>query len=253
MFFIKPGKPTKLKEKAYLSASMILGLLLSVLAHSFIEINYLNWLSSRGSVATFYGACALPPLLQISLPIFGVLGGLILGRSWWRSIYADKKSLTLTLIVIGTAIILVAAAMICLRVFEKQNQEHKVQTQANTTIDLYDGKCEPADMIRVSEPGPNQLISSPVTIKGEACGSWFFEASFPVFLVDWDGRIIAQGIAQAKGDWMTTEFVPFEAKLEFSVAKDIYSRNGTLILKKDNPSGLPANDAAIEVPVVFAN
>ena len=120
------------------------------------------------------------------------------------------------------------------------------------TSDFYNGTCEPVDMIKVSEPGPNQLISSPLTIKGEARGSWFFEASFPVFLVDWDGLIIAQGIAQAQGDWMTTELVPFEAKLEFSVAKDIYSRNGTIILKKDNPSGLPANDAAIEVPVVFS-
>jgi hypothetical protein len=107
------------------------------------------------------------------------------------------------------------------------------------------------DLIKVTNLQPNQKISSPLTIKGEARGQWFFEASFPVVLVDWDGRIIAEGIAQAKGDWMTTEFVPFEAVLNFTIDKDIYSRNGAIILRKDNPSGLPEHDDALEIPVVF--
>ena len=94
-----------------------------------------------------------------------------------------------------------------------------------------------------------QKISSPLKISGEVRGNWFFEASFPVFVVDWDGRIIAQGVAQAKSSWMTTDFVPFEATLQFT--KPAYGKNGAIILKKDNPSGLPANDAAYEIPVVF--
>lgn len=94
----------------------------------------------------------------------------------------------------------------------------------------------------------NQEISSPLKITGEARG-WYFEGSFPVMLTDWDGRIIAQGVAIAKGEWMTTEFVPFEASLEFN--KPEYKNNGFLILKKDNPSGLPQNDAAYEIPVKY--
>jgi hypothetical protein len=112
-------------------------------------------------------------------------------------------------------------------------------------------EIEKANFIRISSPRPNQLIHSPLTITGEARGSWFFEASFPVTLVNWDGLIIAQGIAQAKGDWMTTEFVPFEATLTFTVDKDVYSNRGALILKKDNPSGLPEHDDALEIPIVF--
>ncbi|GEM_PF-687409 len=110
---------------------------------------------------------------------------------------------------------------------------------------------EKIDLIRISTPRPNQTISSPLTITGEARGNWFFEASFPVVLTDWDGKIIAQGIAQAKSEWMTTDFVPFEATLTFTVDKNAYSNKGSLILKKDNPSGLPQKDDALEIPIVF--
>jgi|GEM_PF-2301925 len=95
---------------------------------------------------------------------------------------------------------------------------------------------------------PGDEISSPLVLTGEASG-WYFEGSFPVFLVNWDGLIIAQGIAKAKGDWMTTEFVPFEATLIFT--KPDYKDNGALIFKKDNPSGLPQNDDALEFSIIF--
>lgn len=108
------------------------------------------------------------------------------------------------------------------------------------------------ELIQLASPRPGQSISSPLIVQGKARGSWFFEASFPVVLIDWDGKIIAHSIAQAKGDWMTTEFVPFETTLTFTVDKDVYSDAGTLILRKDNPSGLPEHDDALEIPIVFA-
>lgn len=113
---------------------------------------------------------------------------------------------------------------------------------------------EKMDLIRIISPRPHGVIASPLVISGEARGNWFFEASFPVFLTDWDGKIIAQGIATAQDEWMTTEFVPYTATLNFDT-KDIsgnYSDRGTLILKKDNPSGLPEHDDALEIPVRFA-
>jgi len=113
-------------------------------------------------------------------------------------------------------------------------------------------ELDKTNLIRLEYPRPNQTITSPITIKGQARGSWFFEASFPVVLTNWDGLIIAQGIATAKGDWMTADFVPFEATLTFTVDKNSYSNKGSLILKKDNPSGLPQNDDALEIPIVIA-
>jgi hypothetical protein len=106
------------------------------------------------------------------------------------------------------------------------------------------------DVLKVKEPVFNQSVASPLVISGEARG-WYFEASFPVELVDWDGRIIAQGPAQAQGDWMTSEFVPFKATLSFTVPDDIPYRRATLILRKDNPSGMPENDDAFEIPVLL--
>ena len=119
-----------------------------------------------------------------------------------------------------------------------------------------DRKVEPfvyKDLVILEAPLPETQVVSPLVIKGKARGQWFFEASFPVILADWDGRIIAQGIAQTGGDWMTEDFVPFEAILEFVKPEFIgdFSRRGFLILKKDNPSGLPEHDDALEIPLIF--
>lgn len=109
--------------------------------------------------------------------------------------------------------------------------------------------AEYKDLVKVTTPLPGDRITSPLTIAGEARGQWFFEASFPVVLTNWDGLIIAQGIATADGSWMTTDFVPFTAVLEFT--KPEYNERGTLILHKDNPSGLPEHDDAFEYAIRF--
>lgn len=109
------------------------------------------------------------------------------------------------------------------------------------------------DKVILEFPLPGALVTSPLTVRGKARGTWFFEASFPVVLTDWDGRIIANGIAQAESDWMTTEFVPFRAVLTFTEPPggEGIPDTGKLILKKDNPSGLPEHDDAREIPVRF--
>lgn len=112
-----------------------------------------------------------------------------------------------------------------------------------------------ADLIKLESPQPLAKIESPLVIEGEARGYWFFEASFPISLVNWDGLIIAEGIATAEGEWMTEEFVPFKAEIEFTTdftpETPDFMKKGSLILKKDNPSGLPENDDALEVPIRF--
>ncbi|MES2306540.1 MAG: Gmad2 immunoglobulin-like domain-containing protein [Gemmatimonadota bacterium] len=104
------------------------------------------------------------------------------------------------------------------------------------------------DRIELRTPLPEALLSSPLTVEGKARGPWFFEASFPVYLLDAKGDTIAATPAHAIGEWMTTEFVPFKATLSFSLPA---SKTGTLILSKDNPSGLPEHAAELRVPVRF--
>lgn len=105
-----------------------------------------------------------------------------------------------------------------------------------------------SDLIKVSVPLPDEVVKSPLLVSGLARGYWFFEASFPVRLVDDNDNQIALGIAQAEGEWMTTEFVPFKAELNFEKP---LAKTGKLILEKDNPSGLPEYDDELVIPVKF--
>ena len=75
--------------------------------------------------------------------------------------------------------------------------------QGKTYIEDIGNENEKSDLIQLDTPRPNQIISSPLQITGQARGYWFFEASFPVRLEDINGEVIAQGIAKvikSKGD-----------------------------------------------------
>jgi len=110
-------------------------------------------------------------------------------------------------------------------------------------------ELEKSDLIRVFSPRPGEMVDGPLKISGEARGSWFFEGSFPVELFDVDGNKIGSSVASAPGEWMTEDFVSFEATLSFSSTP---MEKGVLVLKKDNPSGLPENDDALFIPVRFS-
>lgn len=104
------------------------------------------------------------------------------------------------------------------------------------------------ERIRVSAPSAGQVMTSPFVVTGEARGNWYFEASFPVTLLDANGKVVVAHYAQAQGEWMTTEFVPFTSTLTFAAPA---TATGTLVLSKDNPSGLPEHDASVRIPVRF--
>jgi hypothetical protein len=114
---------------------------------------------------------------------------------------------------------------------------------------------EKADEIKLNIPAPNTVIENPLTIRGQARGNYFFEGSFPIVLTMWDGLIIAEGVAIAEGDSMTTDFVNFSAELEYTNPYKIqdpeFMKQGFVILKKDNPSGLLENNSSLEIPIFF--
>jgi hypothetical protein len=107
---------------------------------------------------------------------------------------------------------------------------------------------KPSDEVSVTKPQPNQTVNSPLIVEGQARGNWFFEASFPIELVDDQGKILGQSFVQAQSDWMTADFVPFKGELNYQLAA---TTTGRLILKNDNPSGLPEKDKKIELPVLI--
>ena len=115
-------------------------------------------------------------------------------------------------------------------------------------VPLFSRSINKANMIKVNNPKPDSLVRSPLVVDGQARGLWFFEASFPIQLLDENGEQIAIAVAETPGDWMTNNFISFKATLKFSMPK---TERGMLVLKKDNPSGLPEHDDELRIPVRF--
>lgn len=130
---------------------------------------------------------------------------------------------------------------------EKQTNIFPQDLKDETTVT----QIEKDELIRVSNPTINATVDSPISVTGEARGYWFFEGSFPLVVVDWNGLIIGQGYATADGEWMTEDFVPFIGTVNFDLPEDTPYKRGALILRKDNPSGLPEFDDALEIPILF--
>ena len=117
-----------------------------------------------------------------------------------------------------------------------------------TSIKVQIPKDESNEIV-ITSPIKDGQISSPLSIAGRASGSWFFEGSFPVQLLYKDRNVIATGHVTSQEEWMTKDFVKFIGPLQFN--NYIKGQKGTLILQKDNPSGLPENDGSVEIPIVF--
>lgn len=102
--------------------------------------------------------------------------------------------------------------------------------------------------VRLNNFKSNEVVSSPLSIEGSARGAWFFEGSFPVRVLDEAGQELGVGIAQAQGNSLTEDFVPFKATVMFTRPT---SSIGSLVLERDNPSGLVENEKKILLPIKF--
>ncbi len=134
----------------------------------------------------------------------------------------------------------------------EQTQERKGQNKqvtengyksAESTIQV--NQTENQEII-VESPAPDQTVSSPVMVKGKALGTWFFEGVLPVSMEDADGNLLSAAPARALDDWMTEDFVEFEAQLDFDLGNN---ETAVIIIKNDNPSGIPENAKKFEIPV----
>jgi len=105
-----------------------------------------------------------------------------------------------------------------------------------------------ADLIVIDNPVPFQTVTSPINISGKARGTWFFEASAPVKLLDEEGNLLKGHFIEAVGEWMTEDFVPFEGELEFISGE---AGSGVLVFEKSNPSGLDERNQEVRIPVSF--
>ncbi len=186
------------------------------------------------------------------------------------SLDIDKKKVLGVLLVLVSSLILMASSVSC--DIKGKEPPRKLASfdecvaAGNPVMESYPRQCRTADgdlfvedignvlekldLIRVSAPRPNGVIGSPLIITGEARGVWFFEGVFPIVLLDGNGEVAGKALAWAQSEWMTGDFVPFLGEVEF---KRPTTAKGILLLKKDNPSGLPEHDDELRVPISFTN
>ena len=102
--------------------------------------------------------------------------------------------------------------------------------------------------VAVTSPKKNETVGKIFVVAGQAPGPWFFEAVFPIQVRDESGNVIARAQGQAQGEWMTEGQVTFTATVNIA---GNYKGPATLILLKDNPSGLPENDDSLEIQITI--
>ncbi len=155
-------------------------------------------------------------------------------RTWWGIIAI------LFIIIVALAWVLFASPGIVAAPVVTPPTEESGEAEPDPSRPLH-------ERVSVTSPKPGASVQKTFTVMGLAPGNWFFEASFPIQVRDNENSKIGQAIAQAGADWMTTELVPFTATITVSN----YSGPATLVLLRDNPSGLPENDDALEIPIVI--
>ncbi len=161
----------------------------------------------------------------------------------------NKKLIWLVSLMLAISVILIFSVMSLLN--KKVQTPYYPAIGVNKPKEIDDNlKNNLSDLIKLETPLPNEIIASPLKIKGQARGNWFFEASFPISMVDANGNevILEPSYIMTNEDWMTTDFISFETTVTFSKPN---TAEGKLILHKDNPSGLPEFDAEMIVPVKF--
>ena len=152
-------------------------------------------------------------------------------------------TLTFTLIFIGSFVLVWQVLPGLIPLLEKPG----VNKPLNIKEANKDDKQDESVKIKV-DISINEYIESPLTIEGVAPGPWFFEGDFPISLLDANGKLLALGFAQAQGIWTIESMVPFISQLEFVPPA---TEDGSIVFKKDNPSGLKHLDERFSILIRF--
>lgn len=100
----------------------------------------------------------------------------------------------------------------------------------------------------VTAPRADETVTPPFPVQGAIPGTWYFEGVLPLEIRDRDGNLLHEQTVRAQGDWMTTGLVPFSSAVDFELDEPTPA---LLILRRSNPSGLPARDEQASVPIML--
>lgn len=146
-------------------------------------------------------------------------------------------------------LVLVVCIVAVLFIFRNKLEAPSVDVKPDTVEQTYKDSN-----IQVDLPYIGAVVGKEFSVIGRARGTWFFEGSFPIKVIGQEGRqkgnVLSTAIAQVQNgeSWMTEDFVSFKADIK---VPDSYIGKATIVLQKDNPSGLAEHDASITVPVTI--
>lgn len=115
-------------------------------------------------------------------------------------------------------------------------------------VEVYNGALL-EKVIVVTEPKPNQLVTSPFKLDGKAVGGWYFDEKLNARLEDDNGNVIMTKELKALSTTKTNAFVPFVAAITFK-EEAITTEQGKLIIEKTNPT-FKGEATPLVVPVKF--
>jgi len=159
---------------------------------------------------------------------------------------------------IGIFILLIILSSTLALIFSRvSNNDEQAQEEipaeellpTDDTISYLGGKAFVQDIIVLDDFSENQLLDGQIILTGRATGALAFEGDYPIHIEDVLGNVIAGGVAQFIGEWMTSELVPFR-----SVLHVVYTGSdaiGKLVIENSNPSGLPGNGQRFEIPITL--
>ena len=107
------------------------------------------------------------------------------------------------------------------------------------TVDVPKGKTLRTDSaVSLDNLKSGDTLTSGFVLKGSAPKEWFKNGSFPVFLSDSRGHMIAQTFANVTGGLALSGSLQFESPIFFSKPD---TKRGTLLFANVGPEGLPDN------------
>ena len=115
-------------------------------------------------------------------------------------------------------------------------------------VEVYNGALL-EDVIEVTEPKPNQIVTSPFKLEGKAVGGWYFDEKLSARIEDDNGNVIVTKELKALSSTKTSSLVPFVAALSFKDEK-IETAQGKLIIEKNNTE-YKGEGTPLVIPVKF--
>lgn len=116
-------------------------------------------------------------------------------------------------------------------------------------IEVYNGVIL-EDVIKTTSPKPNQIVTSPFKLEGEAVGGWYYNDQLMARLEDDNGKVIATKPVKALESTKTDGYVPFVAAITY-VRADVGTPKGKLIIERTNTEFSRGELGPLVIPVEF--